>query len=232
MKLRCILIEDERPARELLETFISRIEWLNLIDSFKAPLEIEDINWNDIDILFTDIEMGELSGIDYLKTLPKLPYVIITTAYSEHALEGYELDIVDYLLKPFSFDRFLRAVNKVKSRTGKESTKAAEPDGSLVHIQADRKTYRVSTDEIIYIEGMREYAGYHLNTGEKILELVALKNLETSLSSSFLRIHKSYIVNTKFIKSFDLISVELKDRKLPIGKNYRANVKLILEDKY
>ena len=222
MKIKCVLIEDELPARELLQNFIQRIDWLELLGSFKRPLDIAGLNWGEVDMLITDIEMGELSGIDYLKTLTNPPNVIITTAYSEHALEGYELDIVDYLLKPFPFERFLGAVNKVKRRIQQAELETPSP---LLLIQADHKTYRVKPEDIIFIEGMREYARYHLASEEKILELVSLKRLEETLPPFFIRIHKSFIINKKFIHSFDSVSVEIKGTKIPIGKSYRDGVK-------
>lgn len=227
MNFRCVIIEDERPARELLENFVARVEWLNLTASFKAPLEVNDLDWTEVDILFTDIEMGELSGIEFLKSLTQTPHVIITTAYSEHAIEGYELDIVDYLLKPFPFERFLKAVNKVKSRAGKK-TRYLEKDNGLLLVQADHKTYRIQTSQIVYIEGMKEYARYHLQNGEKIMELVALKKLDSLLPAHFIRIHKSYIVNKHFVSSFEGLSLETSLGKLPIGNIYKANAKSLL----
>lgn len=229
MKLSCVIIEDEQPARELLESFIERIKWLDLVATYKGPLEVNDLDWTKIDILFTDIEMGELSGIDFLKTLTKAPHVIITTAYSEHAIEGYELDIVDYLLKPFPFERFLKAVNKVKTRiTSHPTSSDSSKDDDVLLVHADHKTYRIHLDQVVYIEGMREYAGYQLQSGEKIMQLVSLKKLEDELPSHFLRIHKSYIVNKHFIRSFDGVSVATEVKSLPIGSSYKAEIKEVL----
>lgn len=223
--LKCVLIEDEQPARELLKNFINRIEWLELVAEFKGPLQVGNLEWLEIDILFTDIEMGEISGVSYLRTLTQAPFVIITTAYSEHAIEGYELDIVDYLVKPFPFERFLTAVNKVKNRMANSiGINSSQPE-QLLLIQAEHKTYRVKPRQIVWIEGMREYARYYLTSGEKIMELISLKQLEKSLPNYFLRIHRSYIVNRNFIQSFDSVSIDLEGQKIPIGKSYRVEVK-------
>ncbi len=229
MSINCVVIEDEQPARELLANYISKVQDLELVGSYKGPLEVHDVSWTNVDLLFTDIEMSDMNGLNFLRTLNVRPYIIITTAYSEYAIEGYELDIVDYLVKPFPFDRFLTAVNKVKSRLGNKSIPTAQQEPTLL-IQADHKTYRIQPNEILFIEGMREYARYHLSGGEKLMELVALKNLEASLPSQFIRVHKSFIINKNFVKAFEGVSVEISSQKIPIGKNYRASAKVSLSE--
>lgn len=228
MSFRCVILEDEKPARELLKNFIGKIPSLVLVAEFKDPLQIDLTDWSTVDILFTDIEMGEISGLQFLRTLAKKPFVIITTAYSEHAIEGYELDIVDYLVKPFPFERFLTAINKVQSRISGAPSGSAQPEEPPMHIVADHKTYRIFPDDIIFIEGMREYVRYYLQTGEKLMELKALKSLEESLPAQFSRVHKSYIVNKNHVKAFDGVSIELSIQNIPIGKSYRSEAREFL----
>ncbi len=229
MSVNCVVIEDEQPARELLANFIAKVHDLELVGTYKGPLEVHDVSWTNVDLLFTDIEMSDMNGLSFLRTLTVKPFIIITTAYSEYAIEGYELDIVDYLVKPFPFDRFLTAVNKVKSRLGTKPIQAIPLEPTLL-IQADHKTYRIQPNDILFIEGMREYARYHLSSGEKLMELVALKSLEATLPPQFIRIHKSFIINKHFVRAFEGVSVEISDHKIPIGKNYRSSAKKFLSE--
>ena len=233
MKLRCIVIDDEYPARVLLKDYINNLPQLELSNSFKNPLEaMETLSSENIDLIFLDIQMPGLTGIEFLKSVRNKPLVIFTTAYPDYALEGYSLDVVDYLLKPFTFERFVSAVNKAsdlhalkKGNLGNVSSGDVKPSGSnFIQIKSGSKTYRVNIEDILYVEGLREYVTYVLDT-QKIISLESLRNLEQTLPVDlFLRIHKSFIINKKKVQSLEGNQVEIKGRKIPIGKSYKEAV--------
>ncbi len=225
----CLIVDDELLARTLIHGFVSKIPALKVAGLCKNPLEaMEIMRTQAIDILFLDIQMPELTGVEFLKVLTNKPAVIFTTAYSEYALEGYQLDVIDYLLKPFSFDRFLKAVNKAMDqiqlrRSNSIPVPPPEDNGHLM-LHADHKIYRVALSDILYIEGLKEYVSYY--TPEKrIIVLQSLKSIEDTLpADKFIRIHKSYIVPIRRIKSLDGNQVQIGDKYLPIGRSYKDDV--------
>ncbi|MDH5380942.1 MAG: LytTR family DNA-binding domain-containing protein [Cyclobacteriaceae bacterium] len=227
-KIRCAIIDDEQPARKLVQNFALKTGILEVIGEFRNPLEAMPLIINEeIDLLFLDIQMPEMKGTEFLKSLDKRPMVILTTAYDEYALEGFNLDVVDYLLKPFSFERFLKAVNKVSSRLSKHGNN--QPEEEILSIQADHKTYKLPVKDILYIEGLKEYVSYYTLDGKRIVALQSLKDLETSLSEEFfLRVHKSYIIQKKHIKYYDSNSVMIHNKLIPIGGSYKENVLRVL----
>jgi len=234
MSYKCAIVDDEFLARQYIRDYVSRLPFLTLTGDFDSPLLIlEELKNNEIDILFLDIEMPDISGLDFLKTLNPQPYVILTTAYREYALEGYEYNVVDYLLKPFSFDRFLKAVNKAIDRAQKEtvdpgSAVSGESRGDYLTIRADRKLYKIEFDDLIYIEGQRAYVTLHTRQ-KNITALIALKDLESQLPSDrFIRIHKSFIVSVRHMESLEGNQVEISGKvKLSVGSNYREQVEHI-----
>lgn len=201
--------------------FCSRLPNLKVVGTCKNAIEaIHFLAENQVDLIFLDIQMPDLSGIDLVKTLKVKPAIIFTTAYSDYAVEGFELDVTDYLVKPFSFERFIKAVNKVKSPSEPETlVKEAE----FMIVKADHKLYKVMFKEIKYIEGLREYVAYHLKD-KKIVALASLKKLEEELPTNFIRIHKSFIINADLIESISGNEIELGTVKLPIGKSYKEEV--------
>ncbi|BDD06950.1 LytR/AlgR family response regulator transcription factor [Aureibacter tunicatorum] len=234
--IRCIIVDDEQLARKLLESYVEKLPNVELLGMFKNPLEaISFLRDNDVDLMFLDIQMPDLKGTDLLRSLSVKPKVILTTAYQEYALEGFELGVADYLLKPISFERFLSAVNKVEermnsSRGNDEIDKHShgsfdeEEDGFLT-LKGDHKFYKVHFGEILYIEGMREYVAFH-TVERKLVILVSLKHLEETLPSArFMRVHKSYIVNKKFAKVLYGNQIEINDKLIPIGKSYVEKVR-------
>lgn len=245
--IRCIVVDDEYPARLLLQDFIAKLPNLELCGSFKSPIEAMPIvQQGGVDLMFLDIQMPELSGVDFIKTLSVKPLVIFTTAYMEYAIEGYQLDVVDYLLKPFSFDRFLKSVNKAADRINKHApapqpTEAREDtianipkedEKGFIAIKADHKIHRVKHENIVYIEGLREYVTFFCKQ-EKIITLESLRNLETTLpGKQFIRVHKSYIVNINLVKSLygNQLIMEGTNQIIPIGKSYRDEVQQKLFD--
>lgn len=236
MKIKCVIVDDEFLARQYLKDYVNKVPFLELKGDFNSPLKVFDLlKQNELDLLFLDIHMPDISGLDFLKSLDKQPYVILTTAYKEYALEGYELNVTDYLLKPFAFERFLKAVNKVadlieksKQKPESEAPQSQSPppqmyDDYLI-IRADRKYYKINYDDLIYIEGQKAYVTFY-TTRQQITALASLKELEEKLPSNrFVRIHKSYIVSIKKIHALEGNSIEIARKYLPIGKSYRQLV--------
>ncbi|MCC6462612.1 MAG: response regulator transcription factor [Saprospiraceae bacterium] len=229
--IRCLVVDDEELARALLQNYIGRLPQLELVAACANPLEaMALLQQQHIDLLFLDIQMPELTGIEFLRTLTHKPVVIFTTAYSEYALDGYALDVTDYLLKPFPFERFLLAVNKaialVQARTAGAPAAAdgAAPGKEYVLVKADHKVHRLKFDDILYIQSMREYVAFHTPQG-RILSLNSLKSLEDSLPPErFIRIHKSYMVSIPKIDALDGNFVQVGAERLPIGANYKEAV--------
>ena len=227
MSYTCLIVDDEQLARQLLQEFVSKIPMLELKGMCKNPLEaMEILKDEDIDILFLDIQMPELTGVEFVKTLQHKPATIFTTAYSEYALEGYQLDVIDYLVKPFPLDRFIKAVNKaidyidLKRKAGQGGT--VNSDYVLLH--ADHKIYKVHLDEIEYIEGLKEYVSY-FTKNKRIIVLQSLKSIEEELpSDQFIRVHRSYIEPIRKIKTLDGNQVQIGEKLIPIGRSYKEGV--------
>lgn len=240
MNLRCAIIDDEFLARKYLKDYVSKLPMLELVGDYNSPLKaIEVIKSGEIDLLFLDIQMPDITGIEFLKTMERAPHVILTTAYEEYALQGYELNVVDYLLKPFSFERFLKAVNKVQElaeKSQKVQAGRAEPgDVNLkpqlkedhLIIRADRKLYKINYEDLLYIEGQKAYVTFHTKK-KNITALASLRDLEEQLPSPlFLRIHKSYIVSIQEIESLEGNQVEIGGTHLSVGKSYRSGVEKV-----
>ncbi|MCP9291200.1 LytR/AlgR family response regulator transcription factor [Gracilimonas sediminicola] len=215
--MRCVIIDDEPAARSVLEQYIADTPELQLTESCKNALEARKVvKEKDVDLLFLDVNMPRLSGIEFLKTLNNAPRVILTTAYSEYALEGYELDVVDYLLKPFSFERFLKAVDKAWDKT--EASQAAD---QVITIKADGKLYRVGVNDIMFAESQGDYITVH--TKEKKLTFnQTLKDFYSQLPESlFSRVHKSYVVALAKIDYLEGNLIKLGNHSLPVGKAYK-----------
>lgn len=235
MKIKCLVIDDERLAREYIKNYISKIPELELLGDFNSPLKATElIKKGEVDLLFIDIQMPDITGVDFIKNLTHKPEVIFTTAYQEYALEGFNLSVVDYLLKPFSFERFFQAVNKVIDKLDKR-TFVAEPAtlpeysqtsyaDTYLTIRADRKFYKINFSDIKYIEGQKAYVTFHTNK-KRVTALASLKDLEESLPANlFIRVHKSYIVSIREILSLEGNVIEIDDVKLPVGKLYKDAV--------
>lgn len=227
MSYSCLIVDDEQLARQLLEEYVSKVPTLELKGMCKNPLEaMEILKDESIDILFLDIQMPELTGVEFIKTLQHKPATIFTTAYSEYALEGYQLDVIDYLVKPFPLDRFIKAVNKatdyIDLKQKAQNNHAGEAEYVLLH--ADHKIYKVQLNDIEYIEGLKEYVSYYTKT-KRIIVLQALKSIEETLPSDrFIRVHRSYIVPIKKIKTLDGNQVQIGEKLIPIGRSYKEEV--------
>ena len=225
MKIKCIVIDDEFLARKLLDDYISKLPYLDLIAKCSGALEAMDVLQNEsIDLMFLDIQMPDLTGIDFLKSLKSKPVVIFTTAYPDYALDGYALDVIDYLLKPISFERFVQAVNKATEQI--KLMKGQNNDGTngFITLKSEHRIHKVDYDNILYIEGLKEYVIFHLKQGKRIITLEALKNLEKLLPGNFMRIHRSYIINKNEVRSLYGNMVEIGDQKIDIGKTFKEKV--------
>lgn len=229
MKIRCLVIDDEPLAIEKLRSFISKVSFLELLETFQNGIDaIPLLNTGTIDLLFLDIQMEDLTGIQLLEVLHHKPYVVFTTAYSEYAIKGYELDVIDYLLKPISFDRFMVAVNKVADQirlidsARNNQLKDDEQKGiDFILVKADYHMQKITFDEILFIEGMKDYLRIH--TPEKrVMTLQTFKNMEDILPyDKFCRIHKSYIVSLSKIEKIERNQVIINGERLPIGETFR-----------
>ncbi len=230
MSLTCLIVEDEPLARSLLTDYVKKIPSLELIDACPSPLmAVEILKTNPVDLMFLDIQMPELTGIGLLKTLTRRPMVIFTTAYSEYALEGYDLDVVDYLLKPITFERFLRSINKVQllRKSGQEKSIMAADD--FIFVKDGTKLVKIMINDILYVEGLKDYVTIFTKT-QKIVSLQRLKAMEEQLPSSlFVRIHNSYIVSLRAITSVHKSEVEIGTAFLPVGETFRKSFKEAIE---
>lgn len=225
--LKCIIADDEPIARQIVENYCADIPYLEIIASCKNAFEVmEVIQNNTVDLLFLDINMPKLSGLSLLKTLQNKPEVIITTAYSEYAVEGFELAVTDYLLKPFSLERFLQAVIKVKNKTivtTETISTTTEENQKFIFVKSDKKLIKLNLSEINYIEAYGNYIKIY--TDKMILVSQTLTSFLEKLSKKFIRIHKSFVVNFDKLKLIDGNQIVLlNDTKLPIGKSYRKSV--------
>ncbi|MCA6416513.1 MAG: response regulator transcription factor [Cytophagales bacterium] len=226
---KVLIVDDEPLAQKVLQRFISLVDSLELVGLCSNAIEASNALRNQpVDLLFLDIRMPELSGLDLLKIIKNPPKVILTTAYAEHALEGYEFGVIDYLVKPIAFDRFLRAINKVVP-TLQANTPPLMPTPVLklsnyLFVKSDRKIYKIDYPEIKYVEAFGNYVKIH-TTHKIVLAQETLTNLEKSLPAEhFLRIHKSYIVSIHFINLVDGNSLFVENVELPIGQLYKQRV--------
>lgn len=235
IKYQVLIVDDELMARTLLEDYVSKIPALQLVASCANAMDARSMMQNHkIDILLTDIEMPEISGVDFVKSLPYQPSIIFTTAYSQYAISGYELGVVDYLLKPIPFSRFFAAVNKAlkqiellnkqdaQQNDNKELTSPEQRN--FIMVRADRRLYKVNLDDLIYVEGQQEYVTFHTKQ-RNITALYSLKNLIDELpSDKFVRIHKSFIVSVAHIEIVEQSSLIVAGQELPLGPSFRDAV--------
>jgi len=225
MTINCIIVEDEPIARDILIRYIGQVPYLNLAGSCADAFEAMDLlNKMDIDVIILDINMPHLSGIEMLRTLKKYPAVIITSAYPDFALEGYELSVTDYLLKPFSFARFVQATEKVVANGLERQPAIQKEEERFVMVKSDKKLTKVFLNEIVYVEAYGNYIFIHRGQ-DKIMSKQTLTNFETQLpAGKFIRIHKSYLVSVTAVKYLEGNEVSLGAKKLPVGKVYREGV--------
>jgi DNA-binding LytR/AlgR family response regulator len=235
MNIRCLIIDDEPLAHRVIERYAADLPFLDIVKKCNNALEAMDVLHNqEADLLFLDINMPKLSGMDFLKTLKNPPLVIITTAYAEYAIQGYELDVVDYLMKPFAFDRFYKAIQKaeelLKGRgvQRQEAKEADRHEETFIFIKSSKKTYKVNLDEILYIEALGDYVKI-FTTDRMIISYQSLKNIESLLPApQFPRIHKSFIIALSRIDMIEGNHVKIRDRLIPIGTNFKGEFEKLI----
>jgi DNA-binding LytR/AlgR family response regulator len=227
MKLKCIIIDDEPIARKLLQEFIEEIDYLELAGQAENPLKaVPLLTNNDIDIVFLDINMPKINGIAFLKTSKKTSSIIMTTAYAEYAVEAYELDVLDYLVKPIAFDRFFKACNKAKEIREARKITAAPPAKINDHffIKCDSQIEKVFYNDLLYAEAMLNYVMLY-TISKKMMVYVTIKSLEEQLPSHiFIKVHKSFIVNINKIKSIEGNILDIGIKKITISQNLKEKV--------
>jgi len=222
-QIKVLIIDDEFPARKLLSEYVSKIPNLTLCGACEDAMDaIKVMQQQPVDLILSDIQMPELSGLDFIRSLKEKPMVIFTTAYSEYAIDSYDLDAVDYLLKPIAFPRFMQAINKVVERMKAKSAIPYKAEKDFFMVKADYKLYRIDYADLLYIEGQSEYVTFHMKDKKKVTAYYSLKKLEEDLpSNEFVRIHKSYIVAISKIESVEGNMLTVAGQKLAIGKNYK-----------
>jgi len=229
MKTRCLIVDDEPLARELIRGHILKLENCEVVaECDNAMKAMEALRNHNIDLMFLDIKMPQMTGIDFLKTLRRPPKVIITTAFSQYALDGFELDVVDYLMKPVTFERFFKSVNKYFQSGNSESVEVDGGKGTtedaFIYVKENKKVIKIYMKEIHFIEGLNEYIRIHTDN-RRVVVKSSLQGIESKLpQEQFIRIHKSYIVSIPRIRAFNATTIELENAKLRIGRNYKNQV--------
>jgi two-component system LytT family response regulator len=239
MKIKCIAIDDEPPALYIINEYVTRLPFLQLEGLFSSPVEaMTFLNKQEVELIFMDIQMPELSGIELIKTLSQKSDVIFTTSYPDYALQSYELNAVDYLLKPISFERFVKAVNKLVKKKSQETAEnkfnyASDKvtDSDYIFVKTDYKSVKIYLCDILYIEGLKEYVIFHLKD-ERIISLITMKNIEEQLLvSEFVRVHRSFIVAVGQINFIERNRIFINNQWIPIGQTYRSKFEEIINMK-
>lgn len=231
MRLRCLIVDDEPPAIKVLESYVENVDNLEVVGTCYSALEaMQLLKQHPVDLIFLDIKMPRLLGTELIRTLRNPPRVIFTTAHKDYALEGFDLDAVDYLLKPFSFERFLKAVNKLggageaDSVGGSGTSESTSTNTSIpfLYFRVDRKMVRVGLDEIVYIESLKDYIRIVRTAGNPLVMKKSISSIEEMLPENlFIRIHRSYIISIEKVTAYTQHDIEIGGQEIPIGKLYR-----------
>lgn len=235
--IRCIAIDDEPLALKQISSYIEKTPFLELKGRFESALQaISFVQENEVDLMFVDINMPDLSGMDFVKSLNNAPRVIFTTAYSEYALEGFKVDAVDYLLKPIGYIEFLKAAEKAKTRIQPQegSTTEVHSNDKFLFIKSEYKILRINLDDIKYIEGMREYVRIHQHAEKAIMALMSMKKMEEFLpKTNFMRVHRSFIVNLDKITTVERNRIVFdKNVYIPVSEQYKPKFQKYLDDNF
>ncbi|BAO77379.1 LytR/AlgR family response regulator transcription factor [Winogradskyella sp. PG-2] len=231
--MRCVIIDDEPLAVDVIETYVNQIGGMEIVAKCNNPLDaITILNKHQIDLVFLDIEMPNLTGLDLVKTIENIPQFIFTTAYPQHALEGFELNATDYLVKPIPFQRFLKAVSRAKEKYALEQsivpqakTSSEKNNIDFIFVKSEYENIKVNVQDIEYIEGLKDYIKIHLKDQAKsLLTLSSFKAILEKLPSNFIRTHRSYIINIDCIRALQKTKVVINDIRIPIGETYKEVV--------
>jgi len=223
--MTCIIVEDELPAQNLLKNYLSKIPEMQLLATFQSAMDANNyFKSNTVDLVFLDVNLPDISGLDFIKTVKNAPAIIMTTAYPEYAVSSFELDtIVDYLVKPFGFDRFLKAVNKAEDRLIKKDVVNQTVEDSIF-LNVDKTLHKIILNDILFLESDRNYITIVTQT-QKLSFIDSLKNWNQKLPDlEFVQIHKSYIINAKYVTKISGNEVYINTHRLPIGRTYKANL--------
>ena len=236
MKLRCLLIDDEPPALKVLSTYITSINGLELAGQCKNAIEaLEILQQKTVDVIFLDIKMPRILGTEFIKNLSHPPKVIFVTAYREYAVDGFELDAVDYLVKPVSFERFLKAIIRLRRTMGQPITYETQeyksnPD-AFIYLKVDKDMQRILVNDILYLESWKDYTKVYLSTGKNLLVKHSISSLENLLSNhKFLRVHRSYLVSLIKVTGYNGLHIKMMGEEIPIGRLYKQNVVTKLQE--
>ncbi len=226
--IKCLVVDDEPLAIQVVADYIGQVSQLELVATCTSPLQaFQVINREEIDLMFLDIEMPELSGIDFIKSLANPPALILTTAYRKYAFESYEIEVVDYLLKPISFKRFFKAISKyfktIRLTQEAHPTVGNEAAQGSIFVYSNKKNIKVDFDDILYIESLKDYIRIHTSESS-IISKDTITRYEEILPTSFLRIHRSFIVSIKKITAFTHQDIEIGSKEIPIGSSYKKAV--------
>lgn len=238
-KINCVIADDEELARGIIESYIGKVEQLQLVATCANGAEVYNtLKNNAVDLLFLDIQMPQLTGIELLRTIKNPPPVIMTTAYREFALEGYELNVIDYLLKPISFERFLRAIDKYESLRNPGNTAISHHNPlpetntdqqAFIYVKSDKKMVRILLKDILYIEGLKDYVKIQL-ADKSIVTYQTMNYFEEKFSANqFIRVHRSYIISMDHISAYSASQIEIGKKSIPIGSSYAKEVLKKLE---
>jgi len=235
MKTKCIIVDDEPLAIEVIESHLSHFENIEIVARCRHALEAFEVLKSDkVDIMFLDIQMPHIIGTDFLRSLTNPPKVIFTTAYRQYAIDGFDLDVLDYLLKPISFERFLQAMNKyfelatLASQSNKDNSSNHEEGENHIYVKADKKNHKILFKDILFIESLKDYIIIRTNE-KKIVTKIPISRFEEMLpKNNFVRIHKSYIVSLDKIDSYNSEIIEIAGKELPIGRTYKKAVRMIV----
>ncbi len=233
MKVKCLIVDDEPLAIRLIEKHIAKIDALEVVATCNTALKaFEILNSQSIDLLFLDIKMPNITGIEFLKNLKNPPKTILTTAYRDYALEGYDLGVVDYLLKPITFERFFKAVDRFLSESSKSEVKIKESiENEFIVVKSGIKNYKIDVKDILYIESLKDYIKINTIDGKNITSKYKISDIEEELDVNyFLRIHRSFIINSTKITAFTNNEIEINGVEIPVGASYKDNVLLFLDE--
>lgn len=231
MTISCAIIDDEPLAAGLLESYAKKTPYLDLRGTYNSAITaMKDLREQPVQLIFLDIQMPELSGMEFAKILPKGTKIIFTTAFSQYAMEGYKVNAMDYLLKPVSYQDFVSATNRVQEYFESLVRQATYAHDRFMYVRSDYKLIRVPLDDILYVEGLKDYIRIYLKNGERIMSLMSMKKLEEYLPQpEFLRIHRSYIVHMTEARTIDRFRIVFGEEYLPVSDNYKLLVQQYLD---
>ncbi len=229
MKIKCIIIDDEPLATEVIKSHLQEFSNMDLIGVFNSPIDaLETIEKNEIDVVFLDINMPKMNGLDFIKNIEVSPYFIITTAYREFAVESFDLDVLDYLVKPIPFTRFLKSINKLSQKINNDKNSDTQNEKSFIFLKVDKKLIKVKYEEIFYMESLKDYIKVFTKSGDYLVHKSLTGITEELPNNQFLRIHRSYTVALDKIDALEGNSILIVNKRIPIGRKYTNHAKGVI----